>query len=189
MNTDPGGLRSTHSLGQARERLRSHWFWFLGYGALCVAFGLLALTLVAESTVAVVFIIALMLVVAGGTEIVIGFNSRDWPSFFLWVVSGLFYLLFGAFAIARPETAAAVITVFVGAGFLLAGVARIWLGWRFPAERKAFLVAAGVVTTLLGVLILAGWPGNTMLILGTLFGVDLVFYGAGWVALGLKLRA
>ncbi len=48
---------------------------------------------------------------------------------------------------------------------------------------------AGVVTTLLGVLILAGWPGNTLLILGTLFGVDMVFYGAGWIGLGLKLRA
>jgi uncharacterized membrane protein HdeD (DUF308 family) len=45
-----------------------------------------------------------------------------------------------------------------------------------------------VVTTLLGALILAGWPGNTMIILGTLFGVDLVFYGSSWIALGLKLR-
>jgi uncharacterized membrane protein HdeD (DUF308 family) len=175
-------------LGQAIEKLRSRWPWFVGYGSLCLAFGVLALTMVAASTLAVVFFVALMLIVAGGAEIVLGFNSRDWPSFFLWVISGLFYLVFGAFALARPEVAAAVLTAFVGAGFLIAGITRIWLGFRLPAGPKAYVILAGVVTTLLGALILAVWPGNTMLILGTLFGVDLVFYGASWIALGLKLR-
>jgi uncharacterized membrane protein HdeD (DUF308 family) len=187
MSNRPGEL-PPHSLGRGIEKLRSRWRWFVFHGALCVAFGLLALIMVAESTVAVVLIIAIMLILAGGTEIVVGFNARDWPSFFLWLVSGLFYLVCGAFALAQPETAAAVLTIFAGLGFLLAGAARIWLGWRLPAERKTYIVLAGVVTALLGVLILAGWPGNTLLILGTLFGVDLVFYGAGWVALGLKLR-
>ena len=90
----------------------------------------------------------------------------------------------------RPGTyAAAALTAVVGIGFLIAGIVRIWLGYQLPAGPKAYIVLAGVVTTLLGVLILAGWPGNTLLILGTLFGVDMVFYGAGWIGLGLKLRA
>jgi uncharacterized membrane protein HdeD (DUF308 family) len=70
----------------------------------------------------------------------------------------------------------------------LAGIARIWLGFRLPAGPKAYVILAGVVTTVLGVMILAVWPANTMMILGILFGVDLVFYGASWIALGLKLR-
>jgi uncharacterized membrane protein HdeD (DUF308 family) len=177
------------SLGQAIEKLKSRWSWFVGYGALCLAFGVVALSMVAASTLAVVFFVALMLIVAGGAEIVLGFNSRDWPSFFLWVISGLFYLVFGAFALARPEFAAAILTAFVGASFLIAGVTRIWLGFRLPAGPKAYVILAGVVTTLLGAFILAVWPGDTMVILGTLFGVDLVFYGASWIALGLKLRA
>ena len=35
-------------------------------------------------------------------------------------------------------------------------------------------------------MILAGWPGDTLIILGTLFGIDMVFYGAGWAAFGLE---
>jgi uncharacterized membrane protein HdeD (DUF308 family) len=188
MSMTSGNFQQPHSLGQAIEKLRSRWPWFVGYGALCVAFGVLALTMVAASTLAVVFFVALMLIVAGAAEVVLGFNSRDWPSFFLWVISGLFYLVFGAFALARPEIAAAVLTAFVGFGFLLAGIARIWLGYRLPAGPKAYVILAGVVTTLLGVTILAVWPANTMMVLGILFGVDLLFYGASWVALGLKLR-
>ncbi len=189
MSMTPGDFGPPPSLGQAIEKLRSRRGWLVAYGVLCVAFGMVALGLVAASTLAVVFLIALMLIVAGGAEIVLGFNSRDWPSFFLWVISGLFYLVSGAFALAQPEVAAAVLTVFVGAGFVIAGIARIWLGFRLPAGPKLFIVLAGVITTLLGVMILAGWPGDTMIILGTLFGVDLVFYGASWIALGLKLRA
>jgi uncharacterized membrane protein HdeD (DUF308 family) len=189
MSINPGDFGPPPSLGRAIEKLRSRWGWLVAYGVLCVLFGLLALGLVAASTLAVVFLIALMLIVAGGAEIMLGFNSRDWPSFFLWLVSGLFYLVFGAFALARPEVAAAVLTMVVGIGFLIAGLARIWLGFRLPAGPKAYVVLAGVVTTLLGVLILVGWPGNTMIILGTLFGVDMVFYGSSWIALGLKLRS
>jgi len=189
MSTNPQEMDPRHSLGGAIERLRSRWGWFVAYGAICLVFGIAALVMAAASTLAVVFFIALMLILAGGVEIIVGFNSRDWPAFFLWMISGLFYLVFGAFALAQPVVAAAALTVVVGIGFLIAGIVRIWLGYKLPAGPKAYIVLAGVVTTLLGVLILAGWPGNTLLIIGTLFGVDMVFYGAGWIGLGLKLRA
>jgi uncharacterized membrane protein HdeD (DUF308 family) len=162
----------SHSLGRAVEKLRSRWGWLVAYGALCGTFGALALGLVEASSLAVVFLIALMLIVAGGAEILLGFNSRDWPSFFLWLITGLFYMAFGAFALARPKVAAAV----VGVGLVIACLARIWLGLKLPAGPRAFVVPAGVITTLLGGLILANWPGNTLIVLGILFGVDLVFY-------------
>jgi uncharacterized membrane protein HdeD (DUF308 family) len=176
------------SLGQATERLRARWGWFVAYGAICLIFGVAALAMAAASTLAVVFFIALMLILAGGVEITIGFGSRDWPSFFLWIISGLFYVLFGAFALAQPAVAAAALTMVVGIGFLIAGIVRVWLGSRLPAGARSYVVFAGAVTTLLGALILAGWPGNTMAVLGILFGVDMVFYGASWIGLGLKLR-
>jgi uncharacterized membrane protein HdeD (DUF308 family) len=191
MSMTSGDFQPPHSLGRAIEKLRSRWPWFVGYGVLCAGFGVLALTMVAASTLAVVFFVALMLIVAGGAEIILGFNSRDWPSFFLWVISGLFYLAVGAFSLARPEVAAAVLTVFIGVGFLLAGVARIWLGFRLPTATgpRVYVVMAGVVTTCLGVFILSIAPSDPLLVLGTLFGVDLLFYGASWIALGLKLRS
>lgn len=170
------------------QRLRLRWGWFAFYGALCLIFGLAAVIMAAASTLAVVFVVALLLILAGGFEITLGFQARDWPSFFLWAISGLFYLVFGAFALAQPVVAAKLLTAVVGIGFLIAGGARIWLGLNLPAGPKLYVTFAGVVTLLLGALILAGWPGNKLIVLGLLFGVDMIFYGASWIALGLKLR-
>ena len=46
-----------------------------------------------------------------------------------------------------------------------------------------------MVTTLLGALILAGWPGNTLFMLGMFFSASIWSSMApSWIALGLKLR-
>ena len=50
-----------------------------------------------------------------------------------------------------------------------------------------FLAAA--VTILLGLIIVTHWPADSVWVLGTLLGVDLLFNGAGWVSFGLGLRA
>ena len=33
------------------------------------------------------------------------------------------------------------------------------------------------------------WPSDSVYVLGTLLGVDLLFHGAGWVSFGMGLRA
>jgi uncharacterized membrane protein HdeD (DUF308 family) len=47
---------------------------------------------------------------------------------------------------------------------------------------------SGVITLLLGLIILAHWPVNSVYILGLFLGIDLIMAGAGWIGLGLGLR-
>jgi uncharacterized membrane protein HdeD (DUF308 family) len=51
-----------------------------------------------------------------------------------------------------------------------------------------WVVASGVITLLLGIIILAHWPVSAVYTLGIFLGVDLVFAGASWIALGLGFR-
>ena len=51
-----------------------------------------------------------------------------------------------------------------------------------------WVVISGLVTLVLGVIILAHWPVSAVYALGILLGVDLVFAGASWIRLGLGLR-
>jgi hypothetical protein len=51
-----------------------------------------------------------------------------------------------------------------------------------------WVALSGVVSLLLGLLILARWPTNSVYILGLLVGVDLIMAGTGWIAIGLGLR-
>ena len=51
-----------------------------------------------------------------------------------------------------------------------------------------WLVLSGVVTLLLGLMILTRWPVSSLYVLGLFLGIDLVIAGAGWIGIGLGLR-
>ena len=51
-----------------------------------------------------------------------------------------------------------------------------------------WVAVSGVITLLLGLLILARWPINSVYILGLFLGIDLIIAGAGWIGIGLGLH-
>jgi uncharacterized membrane protein HdeD (DUF308 family) len=102
--------------------------------------------------------------------------------------AGLTYIVDAAFALAQPFVAAAFFTLVLGAGMIATGDARIYLGARFGASPRHPVLLAGVLTALVGVLIVAGWPANRFVILGVLLALDLAFWGAAWIGFGLRLR-
>jgi uncharacterized membrane protein HdeD (DUF308 family) len=172
----------------ALERLRHRWGWIVFFGVVVALFGLAALTLVVSATIASVFLIAIFMIVAGGGEIAMGISSRDWGHFFLWIIAGLFYIVAGAFALAQPFVAAAVFTLTLGIAMLVTGLLRIYFGLRLKKGMRGLVILAGLVTFFVGILIIVGWPTNSLFILGLLLGLDLLFWGSGWVAFGLRLR-
>ena len=142
-----------------------------------------------HATITTVYIIAIFMIIAGGSEIMVGLGSRTWGRFFLWALAGLFYIVGGAFALAQPIHAAIVLTLMLGAALLIAGVVRIYIGTHMHSHARTLVIVGGVVTALVGVLIIAGWPNNSYVILGTLLGIDLLFTGVMWVGFGLRLKS
>ena len=57
--------------------------------------------------------------------------------------------------------------------------------WDYATLLAIFLAAA--VTILLGLIIVSHWPLDSVYVLGTLLGVDLLFHGVGWVSFGMGL--
>jgi uncharacterized membrane protein HdeD (DUF308 family) len=188
MPTSLNPVRLPHDR-HALERLYHRWSWIVLFGLVVLCLGLAALVLVVSATIASVFMIAIFMIIAGGAEIAVGLSARDWGHFFLWIIAGLFYIVAGAFALAQPFVAAAVFTLALGIAMLTTGLIRIYFGLRIAKASRGMVVLAGAVTSVVGFLILIGWPSNTFYILGLLIGLDLVFWGAGWVAFGLRLRA
>lgn len=186
---DPSSARTRHSLGGAMEKIRHRWGWFVALGLLASLFGLVALALAVHATIATVFMIAIMMIVAGGSEIMVGFSAKTWGRFFLWIAAGLFYIVAGAFALAQPGHAAIVLTLMLGAAMLAAGLTRIFIGSHLQSHARTMVMVGGAVTALVGLLIILGWPSNSFVILGTLLGVDLLFSGIMWIGFGLRLRS
>lgn len=185
---DPSAARRV-TLGTAMEKLRHRWGWFVAIGALAIALGAIALGLVVHATITTVYIIAVFMIVKGGSEISIGLNQKSWGREILFILAGLFYIVAAAFALAQPLSAAAILTLMLGGALVVAGAIRTWIGAHMHSHARTMVIAGGVVTALIGLLIVFGWPANSLVILGTLLGVDLVFTGVMWVGFGLRLRS
>ncbi len=188
--TDSASLRKTPaSRSFLVERLRHRWGWFVALGLLITLLGLAALFLVISTTIASVVAIAIFMIIAGGAEIVMGFSAHNWCRFFLWIIGGIAYVIAGAFALVQPLMAAAVFTLVLGVAMVATGAIRIYVGICLGKGVRGPGIWAGLVTAVVGAVIILGWPANSFVVLGLLLGLDLLFWGASWIALGLRLQA
>jgi uncharacterized membrane protein HdeD (DUF308 family) len=170
------------------ESLRPRWRWIVALGVLIAGMGVAALVLVVSATIASVYTIAVFMIVAGAAEIATGLSAKTWRRFVVWIIAGLAYIVVAVFALAQPLIAAPLFTLLMGAGMIATGVVRIYLGAYLGAPLRGPVLLAGVLTALVGILIVAGWPANRFVILGVFLGLDLAFWGAAWIGFGLRLR-
>jgi len=181
-------IQSGHDIGQVLEHLRSRWGWFVAFGLAVALLGFISLGIVGVATIASVYLIAIFMILIGGTEIGVGISAHRWGNRILITLLGLLYIVAGAFALANPVAGAVGLTLMLGAAMLATGLMRVYFATLLPEGPKWIVGAAGVVTILVGVLIVAGWPENSAYVLGVFLGLDMIIYGASWLNFGLFLR-
>ena len=177
------------SIGNAIAGLRRNWGWFVGLGALFVVAGLLALGNLMAGTLVSVLFIGAMMTVAGIAHIIHAFQVRDWGSFTFWLLTGILYAAAGLLIAYNPVLGASVFTLFIGFALILSGVTRIIVAFGMRDHQGwGWMLAAGIVTLLLGLMIAAHWPTDSLWVLGMFLGIDLLFTGVALVSWGLRLK-
>ena len=183
-------VSDTLSIGSDIAPLRAKWGWIVALGVVYVVTGFIALGSIVLATVASVFMVGIMMIIAGVAEVISAFQIKSWGKFLFWALLGLLYIVAGFVTFENPLFAAAILTLLLGASLVASGIVRIFLAFSMKRESPWIWVAlSAVITLLLGLLILARWPINSVYILGIFLGVDLIMAGAGWIGLGLGLRA
>jgi uncharacterized membrane protein HdeD (DUF308 family) len=130
-----------------------------------------------------------MMIIAGVAEIVNAFQIKTWGRFLVWALLGLLYIVAGFVVFENPLFAVVLLTLLLGVALVVSGVVRIFLAFSMKRATPWIWVGlSGAITLLLGLLILARWPINSVYILGLFLGIDLIFAGAGWIGLGFGLR-
>ncbi|MER9442794.1 HdeD family acid-resistance protein [Mesorhizobium sp. M0340] len=173
------------AIGQTRAK----WGWFVALGVLLLIVGGIAFGNLFIATVASVYVVGWLMLMAGIVEIIHAFGVKTWGRFFYWLLSGLLYAVAGFFAFYNPLLASAVLTFLLAVALLASGVLRAWVGYSHrPQPGWGWVVTAGVISALAGLVIAMGWPFNSVWVLGLFLAVDLIFQGWTFIAVGLALK-
>jgi uncharacterized membrane protein HdeD (DUF308 family) len=190
--TSSSDAQSLHGLGSGIDALRAKRGWIIALGIIYVVAGLIALGSVVMATVVSVFVVGIMMLIAGVAEVINAFQVKSWGKFFLWILLGVLYIVAGFVTFENPLLAAALLTLMLGVALLASGIMRIILAFSMREVTPwIWVVLSGVITVLLGLVILAHWPVSSLYILGLFLGIDLIFAGVSWISVGsgLKTRA
>ena len=187
--TSTSDIQTPRSLASGIEPLRAKWGWIVALGAVYVVVGFIALGSVVTATAASVLVVGIMMVIAGVAEIINAFQVKTWGKFFLWLILGALYVVAGFVTFENPVLAALVLTLVLGAMLVASGIMRIIIAFSMKEGTPwIWAVVSGLVTLLLGLIILARWPVSSLYVLGLFLGIDLVVAGACWIGIGLGLR-
>jgi uncharacterized membrane protein HdeD (DUF308 family) len=180
-----GGLGPASEL----EPLRAKSGWIVALGVVFTIAGVIALGSVVMATQVSVLIVGIMMIIAGVAEVINAFQVKGWGRFLFWLLLGALYIFAGFVTFENPLLAAAVLTLLLGASLVASGIVRIFVAFAMRGGAPWFWVAlSGVITLLLGLVILVHWPVSSLYILGLFLGIDLLMAGACWIGLGLGLR-
>jgi uncharacterized membrane protein HdeD (DUF308 family) len=171
------------------EPLRAKSGWIIALGIVYVIAGFVALGSVVFATVVTVFVVGIMMLIAGAAEVINAFQIKTWGKFLLWLLLGILYIVAGFVTFENPLLAAALLTLLLGFSLVASGIMRIALAFSMKEGAPwLWVVLSGAITLLLGLVILAHWPVSGLYILGLFLGIDLIVAGASWIGIGFGLR-
>src|SRR5258706_257700 len=171
------------------EELRHKWGWFLALGVALIVLGVIALAMIPVATLAAVMVLGWLLVFSGIVEAVHGFQVHRWGGMFMHLAGGVLGVLIGLLIVTHPVAGALAWTLLFASFFTVVGLFRLVAAIRLKFPNWGWAAFDGTVTTLLGILLGAGWPWSGLWFLGFAVGVSLVLLGWSAVMLALTIRS
>ena len=172
------------------DAVRRHSRGFLAFGIVLLLVGTAAIVFPLVTVLAVELLVGWVLVVNGVVAIWHAWGARGWRGFGLSLLAGLLSLAVGLALLLYPVPGVLSLTLLVAAFLSAEGMLRVILAVRLrPLDYWGMLLASGILSILLGVLILSQWPEAAAWLIGVLVGIDLVAAGLVAVLLSMASRA
>jgi uncharacterized membrane protein HdeD (DUF308 family) len=169
--------------------LGHRWGWLLVLGIVQIIAGWIAIAIPVVASFAAVAIFGAVLIVSAIFQLIHAFKVRSWPRSAWFGLGGVLYAIAGILVAINPVGGALALAVMIAIlliadGALRAGVAmavRPLAGW-------GWLIAGGLGSIVVGVILLIGWPATALWVTGLLLGINLVFTGTMHTVLALASR-
>jgi uncharacterized membrane protein HdeD (DUF308 family) len=184
---NPSFLETQRGIG---ETLRAHWRLFLFQGVIMIGLGVLAIAAPIWATLAVDVYVGWLFLISGAIGLVAMFSTRSVPGFLWTFVTALLSVAVGALLLWRPVEGVVSLTIVLTAFFITEGifqaVAALIYRDGMPGS-WGWLLVSGLADLALAAIIIMGWPGTVVWILGLLVGINLLT--SGWAVVMVALGA
>ncbi len=171
------------------ERLRTSWIWMAVLGVISLVGGVLALANPMAATLAATVLAGWVFSLLGALQIVQAFRVTGWPGFIWSLLFGILVLAVGLSLIFNPLAGMVSLTLLVAVLFLVTGVVKAMYSFALrPISGWGWVLASGLISIVLGVMILGNFPWAAVSVLGILLAIELISNGVLFLLLAMGLR-
>ena len=166
-----------------------NWVWLLGLGILFVILGCIGFSMVVGVTLASILFLGVLFIVAGFAQLIDVFKCNEWKGSVWHALVAFLYIIVGCLVIYDPLLASAIITAILAWILIVIGVARLMMAFVLRhGAGWGWIAFAGIMSLILGVLILMQWPVSALWVIGLLITIELIVNGWTYIFVALALR-
>jgi uncharacterized membrane protein HdeD (DUF308 family) len=159
------------------EEIRRSWGWFLALGILLTLCGVACIVFDITATFTTVLVFGWLLLISGAFAFFQSFTIGNWGGFFLYLLSALLRGFTGYLLVRYPVIGAETLTLVLGSFFIVGGLFRAIGSGMVQFPRWGWAVFSGIVSVVLGGVILWSMPATSVWFIGFAIGVDLIVDG------------
>ena len=160
------------------------------FGVIAIILGILSMMMPGLTGVSVVYLLGLIVLVAGIVRMIWAFQAGGLGKGLLKFAIALLTLLAGLVLLAHPLIASGVLTIMLAVYFILDGIGEISAGLQLrPGDGWGWLLFGGIVSVWLGIMIWGQFPLSGLWAVGILLGIKLFFIGLIMVTAGSAVRS
>jgi uncharacterized membrane protein HdeD (DUF308 family) len=169
--------------------LKRKWGWLLALGILLIVLGTLGLWMSFAMTLATVMMFGALLTFGGVFQLLNAFQLKGWKSVLWHVLIALLYIAAGIVIFTDPVFASLGLTMALAWILIAVGLLRILMAFQLrPVNGWVWPLVSGLISILLGAMILAQWPTSGFWVIGLFVAIEMVVNGWSSVFVALAAR-
>jgi uncharacterized membrane protein HdeD (DUF308 family) len=161
----------------------------MAVGALSIALGIAALAYPFAASLTATLFVAWSFVIMGGVQVVAALRAESTGAKIVGILLGIIAVIVGIHIIGEPLRGLLSLTFIAGILFLVSGAFKLVFGlFNFTGGARLALILSGLVSGVLGLMVLNNFPQSASVLLGVLLAVELISNGLSAIALGIAVR-
>jgi len=189
-------MSSASFFDAARNRFRTglteidrKWGWYFALGVFLILLGVIASGMAVATTFLTVVVLGWILLGAGAGLAVLSFLTGKWSGFLVTLAAGVLSVIAGITILSYPVSSAVVITLMLGMILMIAGLYRSVASIVMQFPNWGWSLLSGIVSFVLGAMLVGSWQTTSLYFLGLFIGVDLIFHGLSWIMFSLRVHS